>query len=290
MPHIFHYHQGRFSQERRPVVEELPLTIEVNGQELATLLTSPFKLDFLVLGFLYFERIIGGLEDIETLAVDVEEGLAEVELKVPFTPPPRRVFTSGCTGGVTFHLSLQDYPPVDSRVSLEPEAIFPLMKALYEGAEHYKASRGIHAAALCDRARVLIVAEDVGRHNALDKILGEALFRGIETEGRLLLSSGRISSEMLRKGARMRVPFIISRTSPTSLAVELAKRLGITLIGYVRGQTFNVYSHPERIAYRRPRGPEAARASEPPLKVSVSGGKGPEFRNSPHDPEEGRDE
>jgi len=92
----------------------------------------------------------------------------------------------------------------------------------------------------------------VGRHNALDKILGEALLKGIPTAGRLLLTSGRISSEMLRKGAHMGTPFLISRTSPTTLSIEAAKRLGITLIGYVRRQSFNVYTHPERLLYRHP--------------------------------------
>jgi FdhD protein len=94
------------------------------------------------------------------------------------------------------------------------------------------------------------VAEDVGRHNALDKILGEALLRQIPTAGNILLSTGRISSEMLRKGAHMRTPFVISRTSPTGLAIQAAKRFGITVIGYVRGEGFTVYSHPERLVPR----------------------------------------
>jgi FdhD protein len=112
----------------------------------------------------------------------------------------KRLFTSGCGMGLTFTLRLSHYPPLRSNITLTPEQIFPLMQQLMDGATMYKASRGIHAAALSDAEHVLLLAEDVGRHNALDKILGEALVKGIPTAGRILLTSGRISSEMLRTG------------------------------------------------------------------------------------------
>ena len=116
------------------------------------------------------------------------------------------------------------------------------MKDLFAAAVHYRASRGIHGAALSDGERLLIVAEDVGRHNAVDKIKGEALLRGIPTEDRILLSTGRISSEMLLKAARMGVPIVASRTSPTEMAVGLAEQLGITVCGYVRPDGLNLYA------------------------------------------------
>jgi FdhD protein len=109
-------------------------------------------------------------------------------------------------------------------------------------AEHYRASRGIHGAALSDGERLLVLAEDVGRHNAVDKVMGEALLRGISTAERILLSTGRISSEMLLKAARMGVPLVASRTSPTEMAVALAEQLGITVAGYVRADSMNVYA------------------------------------------------
>ena len=116
------------------------------------------------------------------------------------------------------------------------------MKDLFAAAVHYKESRGIHGAALADEDGLLVVAEDVGRHNAIDKVKGEALRRGIPTEDRILLSTGRVSSEMLLKAARMGVPVVASRTSPTEMAVALAEQLNVTVCGYVRPDGFNLYA------------------------------------------------
>ncbi|MFQ5895422.1 MAG: formate dehydrogenase accessory sulfurtransferase FdhD [Nitrospinota bacterium] len=266
MHHIFQYKAGQFSQRKLPVVQELPLRVVVNDEELATMLSTPVKLEYLVIGFLYFERVIASLRDIRSLEVDSEDATAYVELNIPFRGPSKRVLTSGCTGGITFHLDLSLYPPVNTQATIRPESLFPLMQQLYERTELYRTSRGIHAAALADPEEgVLFCAEDVGRHNALDKILGEALCRGVDTAGKVLLSTGRISSEMLRKGARMGVPFIVSRTSPTDLAIELAKRLGITLVGYLRHNSFNLYSHPLRMDYERPRQTAGVERGEDPI-------------------------
>ncbi len=247
MSYIYRYENGRFSQFEKPVVREQPLTIMVNGVELATFLRSPVKIDYLTIGFLAFEGIIDKFDDISDLDVDSENGVIEVELTRDLVQPQKRVFTSGCGMGLTFTLRISHYPPLNSELTLTPQQIFPLMQQLFDGATMYKASRGIHAAALSDTEQVLLSAEDVGRHNALDKILGEAMMKGIPTQGCVLLTSGRISSEMLRKGAYMGTPFLISRTSPTTLAIEAAKRLGITVIGYVRRNSFNLYTHPERL-------------------------------------------
>ena len=123
----------------------------------------------------------------------------DVVLTTSVVKPTRRVFTSGCGMGLTFTLRISHYAPLSDDLCLAPEDIFPLMQQMFDGAVMYNASRGIHAAALSDTQQVLLLAEDVGRHNALDKILGEALLNDIPTAGRLLLTSGRISSEMLRK-------------------------------------------------------------------------------------------
>jgi FdhD protein len=116
------------------------------------------------------------------------------------------------------------------------------MKDLFAAAVHYRTSRGIHGAALTDGEKLLVMAEDVGRHNAVDKIKGEALLQGVPTRDRILMSTGRISSEMLLKAARMEVPIVASRTSPTEMAVALAEQLGITVCGYVRPDGLNLYA------------------------------------------------
>lgn len=256
MTHVYRYRGGQFDPDEIDVVEERPLALVVNGVELATLMVTPVQIDALVLGFLYFERVITKVDQIRSIDLDLEDAVADIELHIPFKRPDKRVITSGCTGGVSFQSGITGYSFVNSCTQLKPESVQPMIRALYASANLYRRSRGIHAAALAelshaDGDELLITAEDVGRHNAVDKIQGEALTRGLQTKGQVLLSTGRISSEMLRKGARMLTPFIISRTSPTSLAVEMAKRIGITLIGYVRNQAFNVYSHPHRINYVR---------------------------------------
>jgi FdhD protein len=116
------------------------------------------------------------------------------------------------------------------------------MKELYLRAAGYRVSRGIHGAALADPDRLLLLAEDVGRHNAVDKVVGEALLTGIALRDRILLNTGRISSEMLLKGARIGAPLVVSRTSPSEMAVSLAEQLGITVVGYLRHDSFNVYA------------------------------------------------
>jgi len=165
--------------------------------------------------------------------------------------PKRKIITSGCTGGTSFGAYLDDldrFRLPDDDVRVEPVRVYGLLRQLYERAHLYRQSGGVHTSILADlQGEVLVVAEDIGRHNTLDKIQGECLLHDIPTGQRMLLSSGRISSEMLLKAAIMGVPIVGSRTSPTQLAVNIAERLNITVIGYVRSASMNVYTHPWRI-------------------------------------------
>jgi FdhD protein len=226
------------------VPDEMELTIYVNRRELVTILCTPTKLNCLVLGFLYAEGIISGMGDVASMRVCEEESMADVRLSnTKYKLPTLRTLTSGCGGGATFKTQGQR---VDSALVVKPKEVLSLMKQFQEQMELYQLCGGVHTSALADTKNLLVVAEDIGRHNTLDKIQGECLLRGLSSRDGLLLSTGRISSEMLLKGARMQTPIVVSRTSPTARAVSLARDLGITLVGYAHGNRLSVYSHPER--------------------------------------------
>ena len=241
-----------------PVIAEMRLRIEVDGASLVELMCSPHRVNALVLGFLYHEGLIDGLDDVASMRVCLPDALAEVWLARPAPDlPARRIVTSGCTGGVSFgayleNLELLRLPP--DRVRVAPERVYLALRQLYDHSSLYNQSGGVHTSIMIDpgspadpASGILAVGEDIGRHNTLDKLRGETLLREIDTFGMMIVSSGRISSEMLIKAALMGVPIVGSRTSPTQLAVTLAEHLGLTVIGYIRSASMNVYTCPERV-------------------------------------------
>jgi FdhD protein len=238
----FHVKGGRLEEVKGEVVREQPLTVYVNGERFLTLLCSPFQLEALVVGYLWMEKVVEDPAEIVRLDISEVDGRADATLSHPVVLPTERILTSGCGGGMTFRIDPRLFPRLRSTLRVTPRQLAARLKELFGRATHYQASRGIHGAALADRERLLVMAEDVGRHNAVDKVKGEALLKGIPTEDRILLSTGRVSSEMLLKAARMRVPVVASRTSPTEMAVGLAEQLGITVIGYLRPDACNLYA------------------------------------------------
>lgn len=238
----FQLRAGRLAEVKGEVVREQPLTVYIDGERFLTLLCSPFQLEPLVLGYLWMEQIIAGVHEVASLQISEVDGRADVTLTHRVALPTERILTSGCGGGITFRIDPRLFPRLRSTMRVSPTDLGDRMRDLLREAVHYHVSRGIHGAALADRDRVLMVAEDVGRHNAVDKLMGLALQRGLPTTDRILLSTGRVSSEMLLKAARMGVPVIASRTSPTEMAVALAEQLGLTVVGYLRGESFNLYA------------------------------------------------
>ncbi len=243
---ILSYSDGKLERTLKLMPDEALVALRVNGQDWISLYCTPQNLRELTLGFLYLEGVINGLEDVATLRVCEDLKVVEVVLYRDVVLPARRVITSGCGQGIT-HLAGDVDFRLEGGPHLAPDRILSLMRELYRLSTSYRQSGGIHSSGISDGERILWVAEDIGRHNTLDKIKGHCLLEGIETGGKVILTTGRISTEMLVKAARMGVPFLVSRTSPTAQAAELAERWGITLVGYARGTGLRVYSHPERV-------------------------------------------
>jgi FdhD protein len=243
--------RGEWSEAEKEVVEEGVITLYVNGAEWAVWMATPLEQDKLALGFLFNEGFITGRGDVRSVAVNAPGTCVDVWLDLPAgaQPPQRRILTSGCGGGLTFADLSQALPPVplDLPLTATPQRLAQLMHELQPPESLHAQAGGTHTAGLADQDQLLDVCEDIGRHNAIDKVCGGCLLRGDETRGRLLLCTGRVSSDMLRKAARMGCPIIASRTTPTSLAVQLAQTWNITLVGYVRGNALSVYTHPARI-------------------------------------------
>jgi FdhD protein len=241
------YIEGKWQQISLSVPKEMALTIYINDQELVSILCTPFKLNCLVLGYLLGEGIIADMKDVASMRVCEEDALADVKLhRTNFVLPQKRILTSGCGGGVSSNTNT-GASKIKTDISVAPNRILQLMRSMLESAQLYNLTGGIHTSALCNDKSAMVVGEDIGRHNTLDKIMGECLLRKISTKDQILLTSGRVSSEMMRKAAIMQVPVIASLTSPTHLAVTLARDLDITLAGYVRGTHFTVYTRPDRL-------------------------------------------
>ena len=242
----YEYRSG-WKQVRDEVIEEALITIYVNGIELATIMATPNELDGLALGFLKNERMVDTIEEMDHIHLSKNRCCVDVWLKHPVEKPERMIITSGCGGGITFNDPSIDIKPLQDDIHIQPERLFDLFRKLHFPGSLYSRSRGVHTAGLSDGVELLAIAEDVGRHNTVDKLVGKCMIEGIQPHGKILLATGRVSSEMLVKGALMGCPIIASRNSATSMSVAMARDWNITLIGYVRQNTMRVYSHPKRL-------------------------------------------
>jgi FdhD protein len=228
-----------------PVEEQVVLS--VNAVDLVGLMCTPLRLEDLAVGFLFNEGLIDGMADVADVRVCGTGRCVDVWLNKDVDAPTFRTITSGCSGGTTFEGLVEARQPLTSDLTVAASQVAALMRQLQAAATLYRQARGIHTSALADDDTLVCLAEDVGRHNTLDKISGACLRRGEPTADRILLTSGRISSEMLSKAARMAVPVVASLTSPTSLSVELAQAWGVALIGYVRGSALRIYTGAHRV-------------------------------------------
>ena len=235
------------------IASEIGFTLNVNEKQVVTLLCTPTELDAMAIGFLLSEGILNKRESLLDVQVDEETFTVSVILKdlpddidATFN---RKTITSGCGRGITYTdaSSLRKLPANRSLTRISPGEIKSLMEKFRSISALFLKTGGVHSAALADQGQIELFAEDIGRHNAVDKLIGKAFLSKIPIQDKILLSSGRISGEIMTKVIRNRIPILISRTAPTCMSITYAEDHGVTLIGFARGNRMNVYTHPQRI-------------------------------------------
>lgn len=235
------------------VAVEQALTILLDGEEFATIVCTPVEIEELVYGFLASEGIIRRPEEVTSLAVDLPAGYARIALANPHAAGKRTVskrFIGSCCGKSRqfyFHNDARTAKTSRSTATITPRQCAELIRKLEAASETFQRTGGLHNAAICTPDYIIAARSDIGRHNALDKIYGYCLLNGIPVKDAVIAFSGRLSSEVLLKIAKIGAGIVLSKSAPTTLAIELAHDLGITAVGFIRGGSLNVYAHPHRI-------------------------------------------
>lgn len=244
-----------FIEQEDEIVTEVPLTIRINGEELATVVCSPDALEDLTVGFLASEGLIRSMADIEQLNVNEDRGFADVELKVKKSISHdyyAKRFISSCCGKSRqfyFHNDMRTAKTINSQTLITPAQCIDLMKELFRSSTEFQKTGGVHNAALCHTEGILISRADIGRHNALDKIYGHCLREKLQMSDKIIAFSGRMSSEIVLKAAKMGVGILLSKSAPSDLALKLANDLQITAVGFIRSEQMNIYTHPQRVLF-----------------------------------------
>jgi FdhD protein len=225
------------------VVEEIPLSIFINGRHFVTAMISPqMRMEF-VTGHLFAERIVSCRAEVESL--EIEGNVARAIVSNPIRAIiPQRPIVSGCGGTASF-LDESKLPIIKSDLHIRREAAQAAMKAISLSETHI-ATGGVHSVGLFEKEGAVCIIEDIGRHNALDKAIGYGLFEKIDFSQTYVTCTGRISSEMALKCSVAGIPIIVSRGATTSLAISIAERTGLTIIGFLRGKRLCVYTNLER--------------------------------------------
>ena len=249
------YQAGAFLEQEDEIVTEYPVTIKLNGEEYVTVVCTPNYIEDMVIGFLISEGIIDSYKGIDELWIQQDKGVVHVKTSqinpLYQTLYNKRYVTSCCGKSRQGFVFVNDAAKAktlhDVHVTITPEECFHLMNTLQRSSTTFRQTGGVHNTALCDRNNILLSRMDIGRHNALDKIYGHCLRNNISIEGKIIAFSGRISSEILLKVSKIGCEIVLSKSAPTKLALQLAHDLGITVVGFIRNDSCNIYTHPERI-------------------------------------------
>ncbi len=235
-----------------PVTEEISLSIVVQNVKLTTLLCSPVNIKDLVIGYLYTSGIIQKFEDIKKIDIDKKKWQGSVDLvndKIMKELVFRKIQPVGCGKGIQLYSDSDDIynQKNDSQLIIEAPIILSFMKDFKNISETFLKTGGVHSAAFANKDNIIVFREDIGRHNAIDKIIGNMILKNKSLNDKMILTSGRISSEVLLKIQRCGVPIVVSKSAPTNIAIDTCTKNGITLIGFARGNRMNIYSGEQRI-------------------------------------------
>jgi|TARA_B110000114_G_scaffold185810_1_gene235133 FdhD protein len=237
-----------------PIIIEKPLTLYLNNQEIVTMMTINDYPEYLAIGYLYNQGMLKDILDIKKIEYhsDLKTIVVRTNSKTNFEYKlKKKINTSGCAQGTVFGdlMSEIDDIKLDTKIKINHSQIMNLSKIINTEPSLYLKVGAIHGCVLCDINRPLYYFEDVGRHNAVDKIAGLILRSNIETSDKVFYTTGRLTSEMVIKCIKMKIPILISRSGFTTWAVEIAKKKKLTMIGRARGKRFNLLSGEFRLKY-----------------------------------------
>ncbi len=239
--------EGQIEEAEDLIAIEKKVRISVNGQNVLNLYCSPVMIREFIVGVIYNEGLISGEWCADRISiVHGDDILVDIPSAGTVNTSVERTITSGCAGGISLMKGLPQRI-LDDGSQFGLGAIREVFREFQKKSEVYRITGGVHSAALTDGRTMLAFAEDIGRHNAVDKVIGYAILENIALGGKMLLASGRLSSEIALKCSRCGIPVLVSRAAPTSLAVEIADQTGLTMIGFVRGDRMNIYTGRQRI-------------------------------------------
>jgi len=245
---VINFQYPKIKKSVSNVIVEAPVDISVNSKYWLTLMCTPTNLEELACGFIYNEGVINSFDEIKLIDVCDNKTSIDIWLNHSVEFPDKWQRTSGCTGGST-SVPLRNLPHtglLNFRVS--GSKITELINELLANQDLYSISGGVHSSAISRGDNLLVTMEDIGRHNTLDKIAGWLITNRLYSKPYIIFTTGRISSEMLQKSNRIGASIVVSRTSPSSLAIKLAQESGICIIGYARNNKYRIYTHSNSVS------------------------------------------
>ncbi|MCR8926370.1 formate dehydrogenase accessory sulfurtransferase FdhD [Priestia megaterium] len=252
---VLRFKNGQMESVEDKIVTEFPVTVKINEEEFVTMVCSPQYIEDMVIGYLASEGAIRAYTDIKNIWLQEKEGYVHVtidKLNPYFQNLQNKRYITSCCGAsrqgfVFINDALTAKKMNDISVELSIKDCFQLMNKLQQSAATFQETGGVHNAAICDKNGFMLSRMDIGRHNALDKLYGYCLKHHISIRDKVVVFSGRISSEILLKVAKIGCEVVLSKSAPTELALNLAEELGITTVGFIRNDSLNIYTCPERI-------------------------------------------